>query len=95
MSKPGYPFPGLTTDRVREILAEMTGAPGHIFWPDSLSILDKTRFRLTGTGPKQLTDIYLLGLAVANGARLATFDRNIALDHVVGGRPDAIELIAA
>jgi toxin-antitoxin system PIN domain toxin len=94
MSKPGYPFPGLTTDRVREILAEMTGASGHVFWPDSLSILDKARFRLTGTGPKQLTDIYLLGLAVANGARLATFDRNIGLDHVVGGGPDAIELIA-
>ncbi|MDZ4799951.1 MAG: TA system VapC family ribonuclease toxin [Bryobacteraceae bacterium] len=95
MSKPGYPFPGLTTDRVRGILAELTGVAGHVFWPDSLSVLDKTRFRLAGTGPKHLTDIYLLGLAVANGGRLATFDRNIALDHVVGGEPDAIERVAS
>ncbi len=94
MSKPGYPFPGLTADRVRGILAELTGVAGHVFWPDSLSILDQTRFRLAGAGPKGLTDIYLLGLAVARGARLATFDRHIALEHVVGGEPDAIELIA-
>jgi len=94
MSKPGYPFPGLTADRVRGILTELTGLPGHVFWPDSLSILDKTRFRLAGAGPKRLTDIYLLGLAVSKGARLATFDRNIALDHVIGAKADAIERVA-
>src|ERR1019366_7791369 len=67
MSKPGYPFPGLTLIRVREILAELIQVKGHLFWPDSLSILDANRFDLAGPGPgtnpKDLTDLYLLGLA--------------------------------
>jgi hypothetical protein len=94
MSKPGYPFPGLTAERVQGILAELARVAGHIFWPDSLSILDKTRFRLAGAGPKNITDLYLLGLALANGARFATFDRSISLDHVTGIEPGAVELIA-
>jgi uncharacterized protein len=94
MSNPGYPFPGLTTERVHGIIAELTGVSGHVFWPDSLSILDKTRFRLAGTNSRIVTDIYLLGLAFANGARLATFDRHIAIDHVIGCHLDAIELLA-
>jgi toxin-antitoxin system PIN domain toxin len=94
MSKPGYPFPGLTAERVQGILIELTRVAGHIFWPDSLSVLDKSTFRLAGAGPRNITDIYLVGLAVANGARLATFDRSITADHVIGGEPGAIELIA-
>jgi hypothetical protein len=94
MSKPGYPFPGLTAERVQGILAELARVAGHIFWPDSLSILDKTRFRLAGAGPKNITDLYLLGLALANGARFATFDRSISLDPVTGIEPGAVELIA-
>jgi toxin-antitoxin system PIN domain toxin len=93
MSKPGYPFPGLTADRVRGILLELTGVAGHVFWHDSISILDKARFRLAGTGPKDVTDIYLLGLAVANSGRLATLDRSISHDHVIGCEPGAVELI--
>jgi hypothetical protein len=94
MSKPGYPFPGLTAERVQGILAELARVAGHIFWPDSLSILDKTRFRLAGAGPKNITDLYLLALALANGGRLATFARNISLAQVIGSEPDAVELIA-
>lgn len=93
MSKPGYPFPGLTTERMGGILAELTAVPGHEFWPDSISILDKTKFRVDGAGPKQLTDIYLVGLATANAARFATFDRNITRTHVIGSEPDSIELL--
>ena len=95
MSKPGYPFPGLTTDRVREILSELTGVAAHVFWPDSVSMLDKKHFRLGGTGPKHVSDIYLLGLAVANQGRLATFDRNITLDYVIDCPADAIELVSS
>jgi hypothetical protein len=94
MSKPGYPFPGLTAERVQGILAELARVAGHIFWPDSLSILDKTRFRLAGAGPKNITDLYLLALALANGGRLATFACNISLAQVIGSEPDAVELIA-
>jgi predicted nucleic acid-binding protein len=35
-------------------------------------------------GHRQITDIYLLGLAIRHGGRLATFDRSIPLKAVVG-----------
>jgi toxin-antitoxin system PIN domain toxin len=57
----------------------------HEFWPDSVSLLNESHFNHdTIHSHKQLTDIYLLALAVANSGCLVTFDRNIALSHVVG-----------
>jgi hypothetical protein len=40
-----------------------------------------------------MTDIYLAGLARANGGVLATFDRTIPLKAVVGGSSDLLEVI--
>src|ERR1700688_4230728 len=77
LSKPGYPFPGLTVTRVRDILAELAAAAVHPFWPDSVSILETNRFDFAGVGPKILTDLYLLRLATASDGRLITFDRTI------------------
>jgi uncharacterized protein len=67
--------------------------PNHEFWPDDLSLLDAGRFdhgRLLDSG--QITDSYLLALAVAHGGRLATFDRRLVADAVRGGRA-ALHLI--
>jgi predicted nucleic acid-binding protein len=44
-------------------------------------------------GPKQLTDIYLLALAVNNGGRLATFDRAIPIAAVRGAESRRIAVI--
>lgn len=82
MSHPGYPFPGLTVERVRGILAQLVRVEGHIFWPDSLSLLNLKRCDLTRAAPKHVTDIYLLSLAAANGGRLVTFDRTIPVRAV-------------
>ena len=35
-------------------------------------------------GPRQLTDIYLLALAVHHGGQIVTFDKSIPLDAVHG-----------
>ena len=57
----------------------------HTFWPDDISFLDPQRFNRAGIlGPKQLTDIYLVALAVKNGGRLATFDRAIPRPKTAG-----------
>jgi toxin-antitoxin system PIN domain toxin len=57
----------------------------HEFWPDSVSLLNESQFNHdTIHSHRQLTDIYLLALAVAHNGCLVTFDRNIALSHVVG-----------
>ena len=60
----------------------------HEFWPDDVSIADDQRFdRSFILGPNQITDVYLLGLAVKNGGRLVTFDRALPLKAVRGAEP--------
>jgi predicted nucleic acid-binding protein len=44
-------------------------------------------------GPKQLTDIYLLALAVKHGGRLVTFDRGIPTAAVRGAQADHVMVI--
>jgi toxin-antitoxin system PIN domain toxin len=77
MSQPNYPG-HLPVAEIARRLAAAVSAADHIFWPDSISMCDSSRFEparmLTS---RNLTDIYLLGLAVEKGGRLVTFDRAI------------------
>jgi toxin-antitoxin system PIN domain toxin len=82
MSSQGYPNP-LPVQAVIERLTEACRQDIHEFWPDEISLLnadvvDSTRIH----GPRQLTDIYLLALAVQHEGRLVTFDTGIPLDAV-------------
>jgi predicted nucleic acid-binding protein len=57
-----------------------------VFLPESASLLNEERFDTEQLlGHRQVTDAYLLGLAVAHGLRLATFDANVAVRVVRGG----------
>jgi hypothetical protein len=47
-------------------------------------MLEANRFDLTAAGPKHLTDLYLLGLALAFGGKLVTFDQTIRWQSVNG-----------
>lgn len=86
-NSPGSPAP------VVAALATMCQLPGHEFWADDVSLLDDSRFdrqRLLDSG--QITDSYLLALAVAHGGQLATFDRRLVPDAVRGGRAALLTL---
>jgi uncharacterized protein len=64
-------------------LSAFTDQSDHAFWPDTLSIRDAQHFRhATVLSSKQLTDLYLLALAVENNGILATFDQHIPLRAV-------------
>jgi toxin-antitoxin system PIN domain toxin len=84
MSHPRYPSPVPVRDCI-ERLREATAIDHHMFWPDDLSLLDE-RVADPGRihGPRQLTDLYLLALAVRHGGRLVTFDRSIASSAIRG-----------
>jgi len=87
MSHPGYPSP-LPVSAVLQRLRTATDTSQHEFWPDAVSILDASIVDPTRVhGPRQLTDIYLLGLAVVRGGRFVTFDTGIALSAVRGATP--------
>ncbi len=79
MSNPGYPNP-LPVPAVIERLAEACQQDIHEFWPDEVSLLDSEVVDSNRLhGPRQLTDVYLLALAVRHGGRLVTFDAGIPL----------------
>ncbi len=90
-SHPSYPNrPGNVT-AVLDIFRQFCEAPGHNFWPEDISILQILEPDAIITHV-QITDVYLLGLAVHKRGKLATLDQRIPVDAVRGGR-QAFELI--
>lgn len=84
---PKYPNSAGSPATVVPIVARLCTLPGHVFWPDDLSliqsgIVDAARIAT----PAQVSDTYLLALAVANGGRLATLDRRLSPAAVRRGR---------
>ena len=95
LSSPAYGDPPLRSADIMERLESFRVSADHEFWPDAVSLRDRSLFRLRAIGHRQLTDVYLLGLARSHGARLATFDRSIPLGAVVGAREEHRALLAA
>lgn len=82
MSNPAYPNP-LPVQAVIKHLAEACQQDIHEFWPDEVSLLDSEVVdSMRIHGPRQLTDVYLIALAVRHGGRLVTFDDGIPLAAV-------------
>ena len=66
-------------------LAEATHTPHHEFWPDEISIPDSARFEQSRwLNSRQITDAYLLGLAMQRGGAFVTLDRSIDRSLVRG-----------
>jgi uncharacterized protein len=77
-----------------EHLSEACRSPHHRFWPDDISITDTTVVERTRIhGPKQLTDAYLLALAVRNGGVFVTFDERVSPASVIGATPGNLRVI--
>jgi uncharacterized protein len=82
MSNASYPNP-LPVQAVMKHLAHACQEDVHEFWPDEVSLLDPNAIDATRVhGPRQLTDIYLLALAVRRKGRLVTFDTGLPLAAV-------------
>jgi predicted nucleic acid-binding protein len=93
MSQPSYPG-ALPAAQVAERLMEAAAGEAHVFWPDDLSllslgVLDWSRV----LGHRQVTDAYLLALAVRHEGRFVTFDRRIALEVVPGARAEHLVVL--
>ena len=87
VGNPRYPNSVGSPAACAPILAGLVGLPGHVFWADAISLGDHglVDARLITT-PGQVTDSYLLALAVSNGGKLATLDRRLSTRAVRGGR---------
>ena len=95
MSLPSYSRRGAPPmQRVRERLREACESLDHEFWPDDLSLRSDEVFEFTRVqGHNQITDMYLLALAVRHGGCLVSFDRAIALGSVHGARPEHLQVL--
>jgi toxin-antitoxin system PIN domain toxin len=82
-----YPNTPGSTAYVAAILTSMCALPGHVFWPDSLSLTDAAHIDMPQVlTSAQVTDTYLLALARTNHGKLATFDRRLSAKAVKGGK---------
>jgi toxin-antitoxin system PIN domain toxin len=93
MSQPGYPN-ALPTAQVAQRLRDATATAHHVFAPSDLSLLDEHCFDTDQLlGHRQVTDAYLLGLAVANDWRFVTFDAAMPSRIVRRAGPDQLVVL--
>lgn len=83
LSNPAYPGRRTTVADAVDRLLRFTGSGHHAFWADDISLLDPDRVDAKHlTGHREVTDAYLLALAVHHDGALATFDRSLRTDAV-------------
>jgi toxin-antitoxin system PIN domain toxin len=93
ISQPRYPSPVSPSEAV-ERLRRATGTEHHQFWPCSISLLEDHRVNSSHVhGPRQVTDVYLLALAVEHKGRFVTFDRSIPLSAAPGATQEHLVVV--
>jgi toxin-antitoxin system PIN domain toxin len=87
VSHPKYPNSAGSPAAVAPIVARLRALPGHVFWNDDFSLVGSDRVDIAQVAtPGQVTDTYLLALAIANRGQLATFDRRLSTKAVRRGK---------
>jgi uncharacterized protein len=79
---------------VAQRLREATGMYLHEFWPDEISLMDPLRFdHSRWLGSRQVTDAYLLALAVHRGGTFVTLDRGVDIGLVRGAQQQHLVVV--
>lgn len=93
ISQPRYPNP-IRASQAIELLGQATATEHHEFWAADVSVLDPRRVSASRVhGPKQVTDLYLMALAVAHDGRFVTFDDAIPMSAVPAARPEQLVVL--
>ena len=95
LSQPRYPNSISVTEAAERLRAAKTTLPYHEFVAADISLFAEDAsvdIRLL-SGHRQLTDIYLLALAVRHDLRFVTLDTRVRLDAVVGASTDNLAVI--
>lgn len=95
LNLPGYSkFGPVGFQAVQKKLQQICADIDHEFWPDSVSLRDEKRVNWSRIlGHNQITDVYLLALAVANAGCLVTLDHRVALSTVHGATAGSLLLL--
>ncbi|MFZ1324898.1 MAG: TA system VapC family ribonuclease toxin [Candidatus Contendobacter sp.] len=93
-SHPAYPN-SVPAAHVAVRLSQATSHPAHAFWPDTISLLQPDCLMWDQIlGSRQVTDAYLLALAVVQGGRFVTLDRGVPLTAVRGAKSDHLLILS-
>lgn len=77
-TNPAAPSGQRTFEQVSQVLAELARRPGYRYWPIAHTWAELTApFAARILGHQQVTDAYLLGLAIKEAGVLVTFDKGI------------------
>ena len=96
LAHPGYAGSDTRFEAIVGRLRLFRDSGHHHFWHDTPSFADLSAIRPSYMrGHRQVTDVYLLALALRMGGRLATFDRSIPVSAVVGATKDTLTVIGA
>ena len=94
VGNPAYPnCPGSPGAALEALQALIGALPNHCFFADEISLRDSFAFPdFRGITSRQVTDYYLLALAVHHGANFLTLDRGIDPRRIPGG-PAALVVV--
>lgn len=73
---PRFTLPAASPNEALLLLNRITSLPDHDFWPDDLAP-GQAFEKYSIVGHRQVTDAYLLALAISRSGTLATFDRAV------------------
>ncbi len=95
VSNPAFSRDAVQPREAIQVLAANTAAKDHQFWPDELPFPQAVAFSgVRLMGHQQVTDAYLLGLAINRGGLLATLDKRIdALTNPNSAERKALEIV--
>jgi len=89
-SNPAFTAAAVAPGEALELLHRVTLLPGYDFWPDDLTT-EAAYAQRQVTSHRQITDGYLLALAISHDGVLATLDRGV---RVIAGRDrDRVEVL--
>ena len=84
----------LSLNEAYDQLLDAISSPHHLFITDNISLLDDTLVDFRSlSSHRQLTDVYLLALAVAHNARLVTLDTRITLSSIRGATENHLAVL--
>ena len=79
VSNPAFSPEAVMPSEAISLLEEALGRSTHEFWPDDLSFAEVAGYLKPNlSGHNQITDAYLLGLAIHHQSKLVTFDKSLS-----------------
>ena len=95
VSSPGFSKRPVPAQEAMDLLETNLAHPHHRYWRDDRGLIEAIRRVKPLQTHREVTDAYLLGLALRHKGRLATMDRGIARLLPEDADPEVLEIIRA